>query len=269
MDERIEARQLMDALLPEWLERLREATGVPVALGGTTRHNVKGLCLVLDCLLGTVGDSLRGLVVQSGKGLGGCVLRRRAPLRVNDYLTTMAITHEYDRVVRDERLTSVFAVPVLIRGEVGSVLYGAVRGRSPLGERALRTAAVVADQLRRDVEDRLSFTPGAGSPQTRGALAELAAVIRDTGDPALRARLVRIQQVLSGQSARGEVKPLLSPRETDVLRLVEVGAGNVEIADRLGLSLETVKTYLRSAMRKLEARNRTAAAHRARLNGQL
>jgi DNA-binding CsgD family transcriptional regulator len=269
MDGRFELRQVIDELLPERLERLREATGVSVVLGGTTLHGTQGMELVLDRLVGTVGDSLRGLVVQRGKGLGGRVLRRRAPLRVHDYVTTMAITHDYDRAVRAERLTSVFAVPVLVGGEVGSVLYGAVRGIPSIDDSTLRTAVAVADRFQRDVEDRLRLGQGALDRGSSGALAELAALIRETRDPELRGRLVRIQTELTGRPGRIEVKPILAPREIDVLRLVAVGASNLQIASRLSLSVETVKAYLRSAMRKLEVHNRTAAAYRARLKGML
>ncbi|WP_432846386.1 LuxR C-terminal-related transcriptional regulator [Amycolatopsis sp. CA-161197] len=264
-------RRIIDDLLPERLERLRKVTGLPIALGGTTRHGTGGLHLVLDRLMGNSGDALRGLVVQSGKGLGGCVLRSRTPFRVNDYASTMAITHEYDVVVRQEGLTSVFAVPVLVRGEVRGVLYGAVREGNPIGDRTVRSAVVVAEQLQSDVEGRLRRDPGHAAVRSRGALAELAALIRDTSDPQLRARLERIQADLTGEPARAEVaaSASLAPREIDVLRLAEVGASNLEIAARLGLSLETVKAYLRSAMRKLEVHNRTAAAHQARLNGLL
>jgi DNA-binding CsgD family transcriptional regulator len=269
MDISFAAQQIIDELLPERLERLRKVTGLPIVLGGATRHGAGGLQLVLDRLLGTSGDSLRGLVVQPGKGLGGCVLRGRAPFRVNDYASTMAITHEYDLVVRQEGLTSVFAVPVLVQGEVRGVLYGAVRAGNPIGDRTVRSAVVVAEQLQCDVENRLLRDPGEAAYRSRNALAELTALIRDTTDSELRARLERIQRGLAGRSSGIETKPVLSPREIDVLRLAEVGASNLEIAARLGLSLETVKAYLRSAMRKLEVHNRTAAAHQARRNGLL
>ncbi|MEV7044549.1 LuxR C-terminal-related transcriptional regulator [Amycolatopsis sp. NPDC051061] len=259
-------QRIIDELLPERLERLRKVTGLPIVLGGATRRDATGVRLVLDRLVGNSGESLRGLVVHAGKGLGGCVLRSRTPFRVNDYASTMAITHDYDQAVHQEGLTSVFAVPILVRGEVGGVLYGAVREGSPIGDRTVRGAVVVAGQLQSDVELRLRRNP---ADRSREALAELAALIRDTADPVLRARLERIRTDLSREPVRPEAEFSLSPREIDVLQLVEVGAANLEIAARLGLSLETVKAYLRSAMRKLEVHNRTAAAHRARLGGLL
>src|SRR5215218_1602263 len=43
----------------------------------------------------------------------------------------------------------------------------------------------------------------------------------------------------------------LSPRETDVLRLVTLGLSNHEIAAELFLSVNSIKTYIRSAYRKI------------------
>ncbi len=272
MDDGVAVQQTIDRLLPERLQRLRQLSGVPVVFGGTTRRGVAGSQqLVLSRLLGTFGTSLHGLVVRPGLGLGGSVLCRGITHRVDDYATTTDITHEYDRmVVQEERLTSVFAVPVVVRGAVRSVLYGAVRDRRPIGDRALRAAEVLARQLQQDVENLLQPSPEPALRRSLGALAELAEVIRDTVDPGLRARLVRIHRELSGapDSATGGGKTL-APREIDALRLVAVGATNVEIAARLGLSPETVKAYLRAAMRKLEVRNRTAAVHAARQAGVL
>ncbi|NMI01934.1 hypothetical protein HF526_32245, partial [Pseudonocardia sp. K10HN5] len=39
-------------------------------------------------------------------------------------------------VVGREKLTSIFAVPVVVRGTVHAVLYGAVRDTQPIGVRA-------------------------------------------------------------------------------------------------------------------------------------
>ena len=61
----------------------------------------------------------------------------------------------------------------------------------------------------------------------------------------------------------------LSPREVDVLACVAAGATNSAAADRLGLRPETVKSYLRSCMRKLGARTRLHAVVEARRAGLL
>ncbi|HEY9773861.1 MAG TPA: response regulator transcription factor [Planktothrix sp.] len=59
----------------------------------------------------------------------------------------------------------------------------------------------------------------------------------------------------------------LSQRELDVLRLVVEGLSNQEIADRLILSVETVKTHMRHIMEKLAVSDRTQAAVKAMREG--
>ncbi|MER6170331.1 LuxR C-terminal-related transcriptional regulator [Streptosporangium sp. NPDC001681] len=271
MDDDVEVRTAIDKLLPERLRRLQRVTGVPVVFGGYTRPAATKRQLVLSRLVGTLGDSLRGLAVDTGRGLGGSVLHEGSPRRVNDYATTTTITHDYDRiVVEEERITSVFAVPVVVRGVVHSVMYGAVRDPQPIGDRALNSAGVVAAQMQQDVEDLLR--PGAEEPHpgsAHAAIAELADVVRSITDPALLARLARIHRALVGPGVRVPATITLAQRERDVLSLAAVGASNVEIAARLGLSPQTVKAYMRTAMSKLGVHNRTAAVHAARQAGAL
>ncbi|MFI6078728.1 LuxR C-terminal-related transcriptional regulator [Actinoplanes sp. NPDC051343] len=255
------AREVLDELLPERMELLRTATGMPLV--GAALRAVSIDRLVLERLTGTVGDALRGLVVESGAGLGGRVWQGRMPLRVDDYIGSGAITHEYDAAARAEFLTAAFAVPVLVWGDVLAVLYGAVRDRRPVGDTTLVAATVVASKLGRDAEERLMpYIDDANRPSR--ALAELTQVIRDVADPSLQARLNRIRRGLMGQAV-----PVLSGREADMLRLVEAGASTLEIAARLGVHPETAKNYLRSAAQKLEVDTRGAAARQARLNGLL
>ena len=70
-------------------------------------------------------------------------------------------------------------------------------------------------------------------------------------DPRLRAAL------LTGDPARRQ--PALSVREREIIQLLAEGLTGDEVADRLVLSAETIKTHIRNAMTKLEARNRVHA----------
>ncbi|MCT9077342.1 response regulator [Streptomyces fulvoviolaceus] len=63
--------------------------------------------------------------------------------------------------------------------------------------------------------------------------------------------------------------PALSPRETDILRLVARGHTNREIAARLYLSEGTVKNHVSRILQRLALRDRTQAALRARDLGLL
>jgi DNA-binding NarL/FixJ family response regulator len=58
-----------------------------------------------------------------------------------------------------------------------------------------------------------------------------------------------------------EAEPVhLSQRETDVAKLIAEGLANKEIADRLGISTETVRGHLKNIYEKLHVRSRTEAA---------
>jgi NarL family two-component system response regulator LiaR len=52
----------------------------------------------------------------------------------------------------------------------------------------------------------------------------------------------------------------LSPRETEILKLIADGVGNAEIAERLSIGLGTVKGHVRDILEKLSAADRTQAA---------
>jgi DNA-binding NarL/FixJ family response regulator len=52
----------------------------------------------------------------------------------------------------------------------------------------------------------------------------------------------------------------LTEREVQILRLIAEGTNNLDIADRLGLSLGTVKGHVRDILDKLQAADRTHAA---------
>ncbi len=105
----------------------------------------------------------------------------------------------------------------------------------------------------------------------REAHGQLRALAPRVVDPSLRASLLevcgRLAAATGGRSADPAIA--LAPRELDVLACVATGATNAGAAERLGLKQETVKGYLRAAMRKLGAHTRTEAVVAARRAGLL
>ncbi len=74
------------------------------------------------------------------------------------------------------------------------------------------------------------------------------------------------RMMTAGPTASALVLPL-SPREREILRLVATGASNKEIADQLCVAEGTVKNHVTNILLKLDVRDRTQAALRARALG--
>lgn len=263
------------------LARLRRATGLPVAFGGLVepgRRQVR-----ISELSGTATPALSALAVTPGNGLGGKAVALARPCAVTDYSVSRQISHEYDVPVAAEGLRAVVAVPVVVRRRVRAVLYGALRAAQPLGDRTLGEAV----QTARDVEQALVVreeaaelltaahsrpeperASGAAWEQVREAHAALRALAPRIADPALRAELLEACALLTSDTVPASAVRL-APREVDVLACVAAGATNAVAAERLGVTAETVKAYLRSAMRKLGVRTRGQAVVAARRAGWL
>ncbi|MFH8612178.1 response regulator transcription factor [Streptomyces sp. NPDC018029] len=281
------------------LLRLRRGTGLPVAFGGLL--DGPGQVRIGE-LSGTGTHALRGLAISSGNGLGGKAVALSRPCAVTDYHVSRHISHEYDAAVAAEGLRSVLAVPVVVRRRVRGVLYGALRAAQPLGDRTLSAAVAAA----RDVEQALLVrdevrslltaareqvagpgtsgavadpgVPGAGADpgaweRVREAHAALRALAPRIADGALRAEILsvcgRLESAVTVPDRTGTRPVTLAPREVDVLSCVAAGVTNAAAAERLGLRPETVKGYLRSAMRKLGAHTRLEAVVAARRAGLL
>ncbi|MEU7664194.1 helix-turn-helix transcriptional regulator [Streptomyces lincolnensis] len=266
------------------LVRLRRSTGLPVAFGGLVEPGRRHMRI--SELDGTATTSLSALAVTSGYGLGGKAVALARPCAVADYSASRHISHEYDAAVAAEGLRSVLAVPVVVRRRVRGVLYGALRDARRLGDRTLDAAVAAA----RDVEQALVVTdevrellaaarpepaPGpreaAGREQVREAHTALRALAPRITDEALRAELLAACGLLAAPAGRSgpSTEVGLTPREVDVLACVAAGATNAVAAERLGVRAETVKSYLRSAMRKLGSRTRGEAVVAARRAGWL
>ncbi|MDW4908688.1 LuxR C-terminal-related transcriptional regulator [Streptomyces sp. ADMS] len=263
------------------LARLRRATGLPVAFGGLVEPGRRHMRI--SELNGNSTQSLRSLAVISGSGLGGKAVAMARPCVVTDYSASRQISHEYDIPVAAEGLRSVVAVPVVVRRRVRGVLYGALRTAQPLGDRTIGAAVeaardveqalVVRDRARELLAAARPDPAGAGAPdagaweQVREAHAALRVLAPRIADPVLRDELLYACGLLA--AGRPAVRVELAPRELDVLACVASGASNAVAAERLGLRPETVKGYLRSAMRKLGAHSRGEAVVAARRAGLL
>jgi two-component system nitrate/nitrite response regulator NarL len=128
----------------------------------------------------------------------------------------------------------------------------------------------------------LLFTAHMDAPELKAALAAGASgcLLKDVSTEQLAAAL---RDVVAGRTVldpRLEQRPdnglqerldalRLTRREHEVVRLVATGLSNPEIGEELGLTRNTVKTYLQTAMQKLDARNRVDAIGKAREAGLL
>ena len=71
---------------------------------------------------------------------------------------------------------------------------------------------------------------------------------------------VVMHNLMPVRPTRSDNNELLSGREMDVLKLVVEGFNNTEIAQKLYLSPNTVKTYMKGIMNKLMVSDRVQAA---------
>lgn len=271
-------------LLAHGLAELQRRTGTPVVFAGLAAHGV----IPVQETRGTRTDALLGVPVRVGTGLGGKVAAYGRPLAVSDYLSERNISHEYDLVVAREGLRAMAAVPIVVQRSVGGVMYLALRQPGQIGERALTSAMAVARRVgyelavAREVERRLRSLRVEMAERDTGAIAvreelreayaDVRALAVTVDNPEVAARLdaigARLAWATRGADAQAQAVQL-SPRELDVLALVATGCRNADVAERLGLAVETVKCYMRSASRKLGAHGRTEAVVLARRAGLL
>ena len=145
-----------------------------------------------------------------------------------------------DVIVADYRL------PHLERAE----LIGALREVAP----AARVVVYTADADARVVDETLRA--GASAVVLKAApLADLGRAIE-----AVLAGHIYVDPELAPRGiAGGPSTPTLTPREADVLRLLAEGLSHDEIAARLNIGTETVRTHVRKATERLGASTRTQA----------
>ena len=266
-----------DALRPDGLELLRRAGRnlraqgrIPIVFGGL--RDERGIRVTTTS--GAQTATLTTIVVRPDRGLGGRSWSSGQPQAVADYARATDITHDFDRQILGEGIVGLAVAPVIVRNRVTGLLYGGYRTElhqagalDLLGHEAGRIAQ---ELLVRDLVDervramRIRETPGSAAGPARPDLSEVFARLRQvaarTTDPQTAQEL---RELLDLAPAAG-VDRRLTTRQVDVLALVALGLTNEGIAASLGLSSLTVKSYLRSAMTRLDARTRYEAVVEAR-----
>jgi LuxR family transcriptional regulator, regulator of acetate metabolism len=270
-----------DVMRPDNLELLRRAGRnlrakgqVPVVFGGL--RDSRGIRVTTTSGAQTAG--LTTIVVQPHRGLGGRSWSSGQPRAVADYARATEITHDFDGQILAEGIVSLAVAPIIVRDRIAGLLYAGYRTEhrqaSDLDLLRQEAGQVAQELLVRDLVDERframrarEVLPPAGGPHPD--LGELFARLRQlaarTTDPetARELRAITDRELAPGPGRQ------LTTRQVDVLALVALGLTNERIAVSLGLSLLTVKSYLRSAMARLGARTRYEAVVEARRRGIL
>ncbi|QPK78865.1 GAF domain-containing protein [Corynebacterium lizhenjunii] len=262
------------------LSSLKTATGIPVTMYGTLLADNR---LQITQWVGLRTPALHNLIIDAGVGVGGRVVSTRRAVGVTDYTRANTISHENDRLIQDEGLHSIVAVPVIVQREIRGVLYVGVHSPVRLGDKVIEEVTMTARTLEQDLAvnsamrraegvrgtlARVGSLSGAEWEQIRSTHSKLRMLANRLEDDDVRKELeVLCDQMVSPVRVKQSTK--LSARELDVLSCVALGHTNVEAAEEMGIGAETVKSYLRSVMRKLGAHTRYEAVNAARRIGAL
>lgn len=262
------------------LTSLKTATGIPVAMYGTLLADNR---LQITQWIGLRTPALQNLVIEPNHGVGGRVVSTRRAVGVSDYTRANVISHEHDAVIQDEGLHSVVAVPVIVQREIRGVLYVGVHSPVRLGDKVIEEVTMTARTLEQDLAVNSALRRveggkgaakagrvmnGAELEQIRATHSKLRMLANRVEETELRKELEQLcDQMVSPVRVKQTTK--LSAREIDVLSCVALGHTNVEAAEEMGIGAETVKSYLRSVMRKLGAHTRYEAVNAARRIGAL
>ncbi|WP_396641830.1 LuxR C-terminal-related transcriptional regulator [Microbacterium sp.] len=216
------------------VRELARRTHFPVSFGGLVNDGSARI----GAIYGSRTRSLDGLSVQVMRGLGGRAMAELRPRATPDYGSARHITHDYDRHILGEGISTLLAVPVIVGGRVRGLLYGGAWASANVGEVVMKPAFQVADALatelrvRDEVERRLSALDGATGPgagttggigagvagvtatsptqhpslpaahreELRESYAELRTIASAITDPAVRARLEQVEHRLAALS---------------------------------------------------------------------
>lgn len=163
---------------------------------------------------------------------------------------------------------------------VGRPCHEVLRGRDVFGNLYCGARCPVYEAaLRGEPITRFEITYRAANGRRVNAEVSLFALRGELAEEVYLVHLLRPVLNLEGSQVRGragvaicgkaEPSVSLTPRQTEVLKLLEAGCSTREIAQRLYISEVTVRNHVESLLRKLEVHSRLEAVAAARLSGIL
>ena len=141
---------------------------------------------------------------------------------------------------------------------------------------AVPTAKVIALALAETDDDLIRYAEAGISgyvSRENGTISDVVDAIRSAArgemicSPRAAAALLRRVTTLAGDQPARQPARELTPRQLEIVRLLEVGLSNKEIAQRLHIELPTVKNHLHTIFEKLDVSRRTDAVARVRASG--
>lgn len=277
---RVARRDATAAELHRALARLRGVAGtggllreLPRELGrlGYSRSlvsGVRGATWTAAAAFAHQDESLAGALVEVGSALPGRIgreepeteaVRRRTAVLVRD---AQSRPHVHLELVRLGDTRDYAVAPLVVHGNVVGLVH--------IDRHA---QADVVDEGDRDLLGL--FAHGVGLAIERARYQERVDVLRRQFELQISTLDDLAYGTTSWDDAAGRPAPAagrttegplaeLTRREGEVLRHLAGGASNQDIADRLGLSVGTVKTHVKNVLRKLGAASRSDAAARFR-----
>jgi LuxR family maltose regulon positive regulatory protein/serine/threonine-protein kinase PknK len=109
-----------------------------------------------------------------------------------------------------------------------------------------------------------------GGPEVRAVLERVTARAREAASTDTLPAVEQLEAVLAVADRDDAPSPTdLTGREREILQMLDLGRGNQQIASAIGVTVNTVKWYLKNIYSKLGAGNRTEAVSVARRQGLL
>ncbi len=235
--------------------------------------SLKSAALLLDQIAGALSVAHRNNVIHRDVKPGNILLDEDG----NAYLTDFGIAKDLNlpgsHTQPDAIMGSLDYIspeqarsePITARTDIyslGVTLYEVISGQHPFAE------ASTIEKLYKHINDPLPEILNIGSPETASAINRV--IQKATAKnpqhryPDALAVAADFREAIGLEHTQANVVELLTQREHEILHLIMEGLSNKEIAQRLTVTLSTVKWYINQIYTKLGVRSRVQAMVRAR-----